>query len=169
MLYVTDALPAFVPVWRIVQKEATLLEKIRSRLSVQEIDGAWVERLDQEEDLAERVEAFASRFGRLQDQIGHKLFPCLLALVGQRGRSLIDVLGQVERLGVLNSTQDWLTWRALRNMLVHEYVEEAETFADALNTALDYANNLLAIVVAIEQWLLTLGLDQKRLARFSVR
>jgi uncharacterized protein YutE (UPF0331/DUF86 family) len=66
--------------------------------------------------------------------LGDRLFPRLLALVGQRGGTLIDRLNQLERLGLLSDAQRWLAWRNLRNRLVHEYVDHA----DELLVARDY-------------------------------
>ena len=154
------ALPAFSHSWRIVRKEASLLEKTRARLFSQPIDADWVIALDRNDDLAERVEAFASRYSRLQDTLGEKLFPRLLELVGQRGQNLIDTLNQIERIGLLDNSLDWLTWRNLRNGLVHEYVEDAVDFAEALNTANQVAGRLLGVVEAVARWLPTVGVDQ---------
>jgi hypothetical protein len=39
------------------------------------IDLPWVQKLAQQPELAEKVEAFASRFARLQDHLGDTLLP----------------------------------------------------------------------------------------------
>ncbi|OGT63734.1 MAG: hypothetical protein A3J38_08280 [Gammaproteobacteria bacterium RIFCSPHIGHO2_12_FULL_45_9] len=84
----------------------------------------------------------------------------LLELVGQKGQSLIDILNQIERMGLLDSAQTWLTWRNLRSRLIHEYVENPEEFASALNTANLYAGELIAVAEHIHTWLQTLGLKE---------
>jgi hypothetical protein len=56
-----------------------------------------VKQMDSDEDLAERVEAFVSRFGRLQDTLGDKLLPNLLVFVGERPATVIDNLDRAER------------------------------------------------------------------------
>lgn len=72
----------------IVAKEAKHLEWIRTRLFEQNIDAAWVATLATNPELAERLEAFVSRYGRLQDTIADKLLPrWLLALAEQPGRA----------------------------------------------------------------------------------
>lgn len=161
--YVEEALPAFALTWRIVRKEAKWVEKSRSRLFYRVIDAAWVAGIEQDDDLAERVEAFASRYSRLQDTMGEKLFPKLLELIGQTGKTLIDVLNQVERVGLLQDAQQWLVWRNLRNRLIHEYMENHEEFANALNAANDYSGQLLALVGAIQDWLMEIGIDEAQL------
>jgi len=41
-------------------------------------------------ELAEQVEAFVSRFGRLQDNLGDKLLPELLTALGEKTSVVID-------------------------------------------------------------------------------
>lgn len=41
----------------------------------------------------------------------------------------------MEKLGLLVSVVDWVEARALRNRLVHEYLQDAAEFAAALNRA----------------------------------
>jgi uncharacterized protein with HEPN domain len=161
--YVSDALPAFARSWRVVIKESALLERTRQRLLPQPVDAEWVQGVETDDDIAERIEAFVSRYGRLQDTLGDKLFPRLLELIGQRGKTLLDVLNQLERIGLLHDAQSWLEWRNLRNQLVHEYMENPREFAIALNTANEYAGHLVAVVAAIREWLASLGLGDATL------
>jgi hypothetical protein len=65
-----------------------------------------------------------------------------MLLVEQRSRSLIDILNHAQRIGLLRNAQDRLTWRNLRNQLIHEYMESPEDFANALNAANEYSGEL---------------------------
>ncbi len=65
----------------IVSKETKHLEQTTGRLFVQE-DWDWIYRIEHDIDLAERVDAFVGRFGRLQDTLGDKLIPLLLNTAG---------------------------------------------------------------------------------------
>jgi len=96
----------------------------------------------------------------LLKRTSNRLFPRLLALVGQQGKSLIDRLNQIERLGLLEDAQAWLAWRNLRNRLVHEYVETPEDFVDSLRIARDYSAALGEVVARINEWLRNLGIDE---------
>lgn len=80
------------------------------------------------------MEAFISRFGRLQDTLGDKLLPNLLVLVGERTATAVDNLDRAERLGWIKSSDSWLETLKLRNQMVHEYIEAPEVLADALNS-----------------------------------
>lgn len=118
-----------------VRREGDLLLKTDARLFKSDLDAAWVERLENEEDLAERLDAFVSRFGRMQDTLGDKLLPSLLRLLAEKPGSALDNLNRAEKLGLLASVVEWLDARNLRNRLVHEYMANAAEFAMALNRA----------------------------------
>ena len=67
----------------LARKEAEHLRYSQTTLFALPIDLTWVEDLGQQPALAEKVAAFVSRFGRLQDHIGEKLLPRYAALVGE--------------------------------------------------------------------------------------
>lgn len=91
--------------------------------------------LEQNPEFAMKVEAFSSRFARLQDTVGDKLLPVWLEALNERIGPAIDNFNKAEKLGVLSSVDDWLIVRGLRNQMVHEYIESLETLTDALNQA----------------------------------
>lgn len=133
----------FLATLQIVSKESQHLEWSRQRLFAESIDRAWVESLSERPDLAERLEAFVSRYGRLQDTLGEKLLPrWLLALAEQPG-SLIEVLNRAERLGVVEDINTWLEARQLRNRLIHEYMTDSQAFAEDLRIAEAYSRMLV--------------------------
>lgn len=63
----------------VVTREASYLHQTDERLFIASFTPALVARLGDHPDIAERVEAFVGRFGRLQDTLGDKLLPTLLA------------------------------------------------------------------------------------------
>lgn len=128
---------------KVVRQEIKHLQATDSRLFAQAFTPEVVAQLEQDQDLAERVEAFVSRFGRLQDTVADKLLPNLLILVGERPATAIDNLDRAERLGWINSTNTWLDTRKLRNQMVHEYIESPEILADAINMGHQYVTELI--------------------------
>ena len=50
-------------------------------------------------DESERVDAFVTRFGRLQDTIGDKVMPLYLQALGERTGAVVDNLDRGEKLG----------------------------------------------------------------------
>lgn len=82
--------------------------------------------------LAERLDAFVSRFGRLQDTVGDKLLPALLTALAERTGPAIDNLDKAEKLGFIESADVWMEMRRLRNQMVHEYIEDLAVLTSAL-------------------------------------
>ncbi len=120
---------------RIIDKETQYLQATERRLFVVPFDAERAKAMDSDQDLAERVEAFASRFGRLQDTLGDRLLPSLLHFLSEPHRTSIDALNRAEQLGWLPSVERWMTIRKLRNLLVHEYIDDAIRFAQAVSAA----------------------------------
>jgi hypothetical protein len=61
--------------------EAGYLQRCDKRLFAAEMDAKVIKILPDNDDLAERVDAFVARFGRFQDTIGDKLIPEFLKLM----------------------------------------------------------------------------------------
>lgn len=106
--------------------------------------------LESDDLLANAVETFVARFGRLQDILGDKLLPRLLKALGGNPSSLADNLDLAEKLGWMESVSDWLGVRALRNQMIHEYLEDLHILKIALEKAhafvpklIQVANNLI--------------------------
>jgi uncharacterized protein with HEPN domain len=123
---------------RVVERERKHLLDTTGRLFVVGFDQGRVAALEADPILAERVEAFVSRFGRLQDTLGDKLIPAVLAALGERLGPVADMLDRAERLGFVTSVDDWFTMRSLRNKMVHEYVEDATVLWGALKSGSDF-------------------------------
>ncbi len=86
--------------------------------------------------LAERLDAFAARFARLQDTIGDKLLPTLLTRLGEPVGSVLDNLDRAARLGLLvQPSETWIAVRAIRNRMVREYIRNPDLLAQAVNEA----------------------------------
>ena len=120
---------------RVAGKEARHLAATTERLFTAPFTPERVGALEQDPDLAERVDAFVSRFGRLQDTLGDKLLPLLLTALGEKTGAAIDNLDRAERLGLIASTDQWMEMRRLRNQMVHEYVEDPLVLANAMEAA----------------------------------
>lgn len=98
---------------RVVNKECRHLAATDARLFKGLFTPEQVAQLDTDPDLAERVEAFVGRFGRLQDTVGDKLLPQFLAALGEKISSAMDNLDRAERLGLLKSADEWMSMRSL--------------------------------------------------------
>lgn len=119
---------------RVVNGERRNLKATDERLFAEPFTAQKAGLLEEDSELAERVDAFVARFSRLQDTLGDKLLPALLAAVGEERRTLVDRLDVAEKLGWIESSEEWMAIRKLRNRMVHEYIEDAEVLALALQT-----------------------------------
>jgi len=107
----------FVSLLEIVRREGELLLRTDVRLFTSTIDANWVRQLGYDDDLAERLDAFVSRFGRMQDALGDKLLPSLLRLLAEKTGSALDNLNKAEKLGLLASVMQWSELRFEKNTL----------------------------------------------------
>ena len=129
---------------RVVRKECRHLATTDQRLFGSLFSLAQASQLEADPDLAERVEAFVGRFGRLQDTVGDKLLPLLLSVLGEKASAAVDNLDRAERLGLINSADEWMTMRYLRNQMVHEYVEDPVVLNSALLSGHAFVPTLIA-------------------------
>ncbi len=130
---------------RVVRKECRHLATTDQRLFGSGFTLAHIDQLETDPDLAERVEAFVGRFGRLQDTVGDKLLPLLLSLLGEKVSAAIDNLDRAERLGLINSADEWIAMCNLRNQMVHEYIEDPVVLANALQGGHAFVPVLVAV------------------------
>ena len=102
-------------------RESGHLQYTCRTLFAEPIDLAWVAALTHREDLAEKIDAFVGRFGRLQDQIGDKLLPAFARLTGGQPKSLMDAVAFAERVAWVDNAEVLIGVRRLRNLIAHEY------------------------------------------------
>lgn len=144
----------------LARKEAKHLRYSQTTLFALPINLAWVKSLSDQPEVAEKVEAFISRFGRLQDHLGEKLLPHMAALVGENSKTLLDTLAIAEKLDLLTNADAFIAARKLRNALVHEYMHDAQTFLDSLFAAQQACEMFFEIIEKVQAETIRLGLPQ---------
>ena len=99
-----------------------------------------------DEDI-EHIDQFIFRFSKLQDAIGQRLFKAMLIFLEEDVETLpfIDVLNKLEKLRLLESTEQWKQLREIRNAIAHEYDDSPQLMAQVLNTVFDARIELFAI------------------------
>ncbi len=107
------------------------------RLKQQNSDIAWVYSLEHSDERSEMLDAFALRYGRLQDTLGDKLLPQMLHASLEKIGTQLDNLLRAEKLGWIESVQTWIELRELRNRLIHEYIGSPDDLLAALLDALE--------------------------------
>jgi hypothetical protein len=145
---------------KVAKKEATHLAYTQNTLFAQQIDLAWISDLEFDEEKSEKIDAFVSRFGRLQDFLGEKLIPVFANLLSETPKSMLDVLSFAEKMEWLEDAEAFISARKLRNLLVHEYMEDPTIFLDALFSAHKASKLLLTLVSNLENQAKTLNLSK---------
>ncbi|MDR9498560.1 MAG: hypothetical protein RI556_05245 [Hydrogenovibrio sp.] len=137
--------------FRVVEKEIQHLQYAMDQVFSQRITPQTVQKLEQLPELALKIEGFTSRFCRLQDTLGDKLLPALLLSLGESKAPLLINLDKAEKYGWLDSSDDWLSMRSLRNQMVHEYIEDPTLFLDAIEAARAATPMLVAFSEKLKQ------------------
>ena len=119
---------------RVTEKECAHLLATDRRLFSTELTAQEAMKMAADPLLAERLDAFVARFGRLQDTVGDKLLPSLLEALFETPGPAIDNLDKAERFGFIDSADDWMQMRRLRNQMVHEYIEDMAVLSSALRS-----------------------------------
>lgn len=117
---------------RVTQKECLYLQETNQRLFADPMTLEGLHAMERDPLLSERLDAFVSRFGRLQDNLGDKLLPQLLDAMAESTGAVIENLDRAEKLGWIDSADAWLEMRKLRNQMVHEYIEDVYVLMSAL-------------------------------------
>ncbi len=89
-------------------------------------------------------ELFTSRFAKLQDLMGTKLFDFVLRKAGANPDTMmfIDKLNRLEKIGAIESADEWRDLRDIRNHLSHEYPKKPKLTAKHLNVAYNQSTKL---------------------------
>ena len=102
--------------------------------------------LELNEENKERLDAFRVRYASLQDILANKLFRTLLILEEESAMSMLDVLNDMEKRGIVDSYSVWKRLRELRNVFMHDYAHEDDLKASALTEAYGKAPELLQLL-----------------------
>jgi len=104
---------------------------------------------NQEIDILDR---FIFRFTKTVDTMGKRLFPAVLAAMGELEDDMFfrDKLNRLEKMAILNHAEDWNIYRAIRNSLTHEYPETHSNKAAILINAYEKSFALIQIFERIK-------------------
>ncbi len=100
------------------------------------------------------LDQFSTRFAKLQDAMGAKLFPAVLELTKEPENlpTFIDKLNRLEQIGAIQSVENWLILREMRNEFSHDYPDNPALQSAILNKAFALADNLLATLNHVESF-----------------
>ena len=131
---------------QVAEAELYYLTRTDARLFAMPLTVEQMGQLPFDDELAERVDAFVARFGRLQYTVGDKLLPAFLVATAEKLGTALENLDRAEKLGLIQSADTWLAVRKLRNRMIHEYVAEPSELQNALTSA---HQNITALAEAL--------------------
>ncbi|MFH0734332.1 MAG: hypothetical protein V1773_05945 [bacterium] len=111
-------------------------------------------------EVVKTIDSFIYRFIKIQDKMGEKLFPYYLRLIQEYKENLafIDILNKLEKFGLIESFQEWIDFRKLRNTLTHEYPGNEEEIIESIKLAVEVYSRINEIYLSIKSDVLKRGL-----------
>jgi hypothetical protein len=105
------------------------------------------------EDEIGYVDQYLFRFAKLQDAMGQRLFRELLIVLEEDTESMafVDMLNRLEKLGRLESADVWRQLRKIGNQVSHEYDDDPEYMATALNAVFEARTSLFEVLQKISE------------------
>ena len=78
------------------------------------------------------LDAYLKRFASIQDFLGAKIFSLLLEIAGINNTKMSEVLSNIEKENIIDSLENWIELREVRNELEHDYPEDLQEALDDL-------------------------------------
>ena len=102
------------------------------------------------DDQVRDLDQFILRFSKLQDTVGGRFFPAILGYLEEQyeDRPMLDKLNRLEKLGYLDSAEEWQRIRDIRNKFAHDYPDDNEKNAAHLNLAFDSVTDIYDLLSA---------------------
>jgi hypothetical protein len=116
------------------------------------------------EDQKEHLDAFLLRFGKTEDFFFKRLFRSILRLEGIKlQKSEVErLLEGLQQRGIISDKTTWEKQAELRNDLMHEYPQELEEQADAINRAHESVSLFLSALSSVKAYATErLGIDMQ--------
>ncbi len=109
------------------------------------------------EDEIEHIDQFLFRFAKLQDAMGAKLFRYIMLYLGEdiENRPFIDILNRMEKIGLIDSANEWRELREDRNELSHNYENEPISMSISINILYEKSERLIEIYNRIKSYYLS--------------
>ena len=103
----------------------------------------------------ESLDQFLFRFSKLQDAIDQRLFSGVLEILEEpvKDTSFLDRLNRLEQLRIIDSKEQWLNLRNMRNNLAHEYEDDPKGMSEALNLIYEFHGVLVNIFLQVKKYI----------------
>lgn len=96
------------------------------------LQGDFLEERKMDPELFETLSAINERFAKLQDTLGSAMRQSMI-LTGASEESFLRILSFFEKLKVIESAEEWIACRAMRNLAAHDYDTNYHRIAEHFN------------------------------------
>ena len=134
------------------QKHKLRIEKSSAKVKeIFPLSASKYEKLNDDE--VEAIDQYLFRFAKLQDTLGQKLFKMVASEYVEDITLMpfLDILNLLEKVEILE-VANWKRLRDIRNNISHQYDDDPQEMAEALNGVLAYRDELLGIFEKIEKF-----------------
>ena len=137
------------------------LHSDRLRMAMQHMETLFPLTPEKWEDLKPEdlgfLELMTSRFAKLQDTMGRKVFPLLLESLGEHEKndSFIDNLNKLEKLEILPDVNFWNRMREVRNEIAHDYPENPDEKIAKIRDCFQASQELLSFWEDLKKTMIT--------------
>lgn len=127
---------------QLLKEGLALLERAKDTLilSVTKCEGIVFKKEYSFEEM-ESFDSLTSKFGRTSDLYTQKVLRTIWVLLHEPFVPFIDLLNKAEKMRIIQSADQLLAIRDLRNQITHEYIPEA--IADLVPEVIDFSTSLL--------------------------
>ena len=100
------------------------------------------------------IDQYLFRFSKLQDTIGNKLFKAVVGNYVENIEELtfLDILNKLEKIGIIDSAEEWNLLRTIRNDISHQYDDSPAQMAEALNNILAQKDVIIEIYHNLKEY-----------------
>lgn len=109
----------------------------------------FLNKLDLSPEEEEKIEALTARFSRTSDFFTQKIIKTLLILLKEDVLTFIDRAHFLEKIGAIESAQELIDVRSLRNEISHEYSAD---LSDLFKTVLQYTPSLKNLIESLQSY-----------------
>ena len=99
------------------------------------------------DDDIEAIDQYLFRFAKLQDTLGKRVFRLIVSEYEDSVEEMtfLDILNRLEKIGLLEDVNTWKRLRDARNDIAHQYEDDPQEMAEALNNIFAYKSELIGI------------------------
>jgi hypothetical protein len=89
------------------------------------------------------LDMLTTRFSKLQDVIGTKIFPLILQSLQEEAVTFIDKLNRLEKLNYISDVNWWIDLKEIRNQITHDYPSDYIVLCEHFQAFVPKAGELL--------------------------